>query len=239
MKDLRIGDMVLSDDQGTYTKYYSMGHYLQQASTVFLRVYTESQTKPLEISPDHMVFLEATPLPVPAHSIKVGDVLKTKDGLSKVTSILTISRKGLISPFTLSGTIVVDGIVSSIHTTISGFEGAADGWFYLADHKLIHSHILLHFIYAPHRFICGRLMDCNETLSENGYNPYAQYLKKIHIVAKEKQSVILTICFLAILITQAASFFVLEIVFQNSVALVSAVCIYVGWKLTFSKKSSK
>ena len=231
--------MVLSDNQGTYTKYYSMGHYLQQASTVFLRVYTESQTKPLEISPDHMVFLEATPLPVPAHSIKVGDVLKTKDGLSKVTGIHKISRKGFISPFTLSGTIVVDGIVSSIHTTISGFEGAADGWFYLADHKLIHSHILLHFIYAPHRFICGRLMDCNETLSENGYNPYAQYLKKIHIVAKEKQSVILTICFLAILITQAASFFVLEIVFQNSVALVSAVCIYVGWKLTFSKKSSK
>eukprot|EP00956_Cyclotella_meneghiniana_P043546 scaffold275412_cov73-Cyclotella_meneghiniana.AAC.1 len=110
IKDLRIGDMVLSNDGGSYTKYYSIGRYLEQVQNEFLRIYTETQVKPLELTPDHMIFLEADALPVPAHSIKVGDVVKTIDGPSKVIDVRKIIRKGLLSPFTLSGTIVVDGI---------------------------------------------------------------------------------------------------------------------------------
>eukprot|EP00956_Cyclotella_meneghiniana_P015268 scaffold23212_cov50-Cyclotella_meneghiniana.AAC.2 len=110
IKDLRIGDMVLSNDQGGYTKYYSTGHYLEKAQAEFLRIYTENQVKPLELTPDHMIFREADALPVPAHSIKAGDVVKTIDGPSKVIDVRKISRKGIFNPLTESGTIVVDGI---------------------------------------------------------------------------------------------------------------------------------
>eukprot|EP00956_Cyclotella_meneghiniana_P026989 scaffold59661_cov65-Cyclotella_meneghiniana.AAC.1 len=192
IKDLRIGDMVLSDDRGSYTKYYSRGHYLEKAQTEFLRIYTEAQVKPLELTPDHMIFREVNALPVPARSIKVGDVVKTIDGPSKVIDVRKISRKGIFNPLTVSCTIVVDRIVSSTHNTYPGFEGTDAGWLYLADHKFIHWHTLVHVALTPHRIICGRFMHCDETLNKEGLTPYSGYLKKYHDVAEEKQSTILT-----------------------------------------------
>eukprot|EP00956_Cyclotella_meneghiniana_P037104 scaffold134538_cov38-Cyclotella_meneghiniana.AAC.1 len=240
IKDLRIGDMVLSDDQGGYTKYYSRGHYLEQARAEFLRIYTESQVNPLELTPAHMIFREADALPVPAHSIKVGDVVKTIDGPSKVIDVRKISRKGIFNPLTVSGAIVVDGIVSSTHTTHPGFEGTDAGWLYLADHKLIHWHTLVHVALAPHRIICGRFMHCDETLNEEGLTPYTGYLKKYHDVAEEKQSTILTFCLFLILVAQSAIFLLLEILFQHATVCVSATCVFlIGRKCLFSKDCNK
>jgi hypothetical protein len=108
IKDLVVGDMVLSDEKGTYTKYYSTGHFDGTKLTNFLRIYTELNIKPLELTPGHMVYTASSKLPVPAYSIKVGDVLKTIDGPSKVTFVDKISRKGLVNPLTLSGSIVVE-----------------------------------------------------------------------------------------------------------------------------------
>eukprot|EP00956_Cyclotella_meneghiniana_P044559 scaffold322807_cov76-Cyclotella_meneghiniana.AAC.3 len=239
IKDLRIGDMVLSDDHGSYTKYYSTGHYLEKAETKFLRIYTEAQIKPLELTPHHMVFREADTVPVPAHSINVGDVLKTNDGPSKVIDVRKISRKGMLSPYTFSGTIVVDGIVSSTYTTM-GFEGTDAGWLYLADHKLIHWQTLTHVVLAPHRIICGRFVNCNETLNEKGLTPYSGYLMNLHEVAEEKQSTILTICVLLFVLAQSAGFFLLEILFQHAIVFVSTTCVFViGSKWFFSKNCNK
>ena len=241
IKDLHIGDMVLSNDQGGYTKFYSRGHYLEQAQAEFLRIYTESQVKPLELTYDHMIFREADALPVPAHSIKVGDVVKTIDGPSKVIDVRKISRKGFFSPFTLSGTIVVDGIVSSTYTTMPGFEGTDAGWGYLADHKLIHWQTLTHVILAPHRIICaGRFMLCNDILTEDGHTPYVRYITNLHDVVKEKQSTILAFCVLLFVLAQSSGFFLLEILFQHSIVFVSATCVFVmGSKWFFSKNCSK
>eukprot|EP00956_Cyclotella_meneghiniana_P034885 scaffold109073_cov70-Cyclotella_meneghiniana.AAC.2 len=241
IKDLRIGDMVLSNDQGGYTKYYSILHYLEQAQAEFLRIYTETQVKPLELTYDHMIFREADTVPVPAHSIKVGDVVKTIDGPSKVIDVRKISRKGMFSPFTLSGTIVVDGIISSIHTTMPGFEGTDAGWFYLGDHKLIHWHTLNHnFVFAPHRVICGRFMQCNETLNEEGLTPFSVYIMKFQELAEEKQSTILTLCLLLIIMAQSAIFFLLEILLQHAIVFVSIMSVFViGRKCLFSKDCNK
>lgn len=240
IKDLRIGDMVLSNDQGSYTKYYSIGHYLEQAQAEFLRIYTEAQVKPIELTPKHMIFRETDALPVPAHSIKVGDVVKTIDGPSKVTDIRKITRKGISSPYTFSSTIVVDGIVSSNHITLPGFEGTDAGWLYLADHKFIHWHTLVHVALAPHRIICGRFMLCTDTLNEEGYDHYVQYLMSVADVAKEKQSTILTFCLILFVVAQSASFFLLEILIQHAIVFVSATCVFlIGRKWLFSKSCNK
>jgi hypothetical protein len=90
-----------------------------------LRIHHELNAKPLELTPGHMLFLASGKLPVPAHFVKVGDVLKTAEGPSKVTVIRKIMRKGIANPLTLSGSIVVDGVVSSIHSEESGFKGSS------------------------------------------------------------------------------------------------------------------
>jgi hypothetical protein len=242
IKDLVVGDMVLSDEKGTYTKYYSTGHFDKTKPTNFLRIYTELNVKPLELTAGHMVYTSSSKLPVPAHSIKIGDILKTMDGPSKVTFIDKISRKGLASPLTLSGSIVVDGIVSSIHNEQSGFEGNDSGWIYLAGFKIAHWHSLVHFVHAPHRIMCGRLMMCTETLTEDGLVPFDQYLLNIHAFAEEKQSVVFSILVLLLLVTQTIVFSVLELLLQHAVVIMLGMMSFMigKWfvsKNNFNKKS--
>jgi hypothetical protein len=229
IKDLAIGDMVLSDEKGTYTKYYSKGHLDDKKHTNFLRIYTELNVKPLELTPGHMVYTSLQKLPVPANSIKVGDILKTIDGPSKVTSVRKISRKGLANPLTLSGSIVVDGIVSSIHNEESGFEGNDAGWIYLAGLRIAHWHTLMHFIHAPHRIICGIFMMCTETLTEDGLVLFHQYLVSIHAAAEETQSVVFSVLVLLLLVAQTIVFSVLELLLQHAAEItLAAMCFVIG-----------
>jgi hypothetical protein len=207
-----------------------------------LRIYTEFNIKPLELTPGHMVYTASSELPVPAYFIKVGDVLKTIDGPSKVTSVDKISRKGLVNPLTLSGSIVVDGIVSSIHSEESGFEGNDACWIYLAGFRIARWHSLVHFIHAPHRIICGRFMMCTETLTEDGLVPFDQYLVNIHAAAEEKQSVFFSVLVLLLLVTQTIVFSVLELLLQHYavVIMLGVMCFMVGkWfvsKINLNKK---
>jgi hypothetical protein len=241
IKDLVIGDMVLSDEKGTYTKYYSKGHYNEKKSTVFMRIHNELNTKPLELTPGHMLYLASSELPVPAHSIKVGDVLKTAEGPSQVALIRKISRKGLANPLTLSGTIVVDGVVSSIHSEESGFKGSYPGWIYLSGIKISHWHSLVHFLHAPHRIVCERFMTCTEELTEDGLVPFDQYLVNLHVAAEKKQSVALSVLILLLLVAQTALFSMLELLIQHAdvIKFVVAVACFVVGKGIVSKSFSK
>lgn len=241
IKDLVMGDMVLSNEKGTYSKYYSKGHYNEKSLTEFVRIHNELNTKPLELTPGHMLYLALDKLPVPAHAVKVGDVLRTADGPSKVTAIRKISRKGLANPVTLSGSIVVDGIVSSVHSEESGFEGSDAGWIYLSGVKIVHWHTLMHFIHAPHRIVCGRFMACTEKLTEDGFVPFHQYLTNLHDTAEQKQSVVLSVLILMLVVAQTAFFSVLELLMQHAVVITFAVtCFIVGnWmaSASFVKKA--
>lgn len=73
MKDLQIGDLVFAN--GKYQPVYAFGHHKPDETTLFLQLHTEEET-PLELSPEHLVFLDGNDFPVPAHSIQVGDVLQ-------------------------------------------------------------------------------------------------------------------------------------------------------------------
>ena len=226
MKDLAVGDMVLSDEHGSYSKFYSWGHLNKNVPTQFLRIYTEISTKPLELTHNHLIYKASDDMPVPASSIKVGDVLKTAaDGPAKVTFVKTITRKGILNPFTLSGSIVVDGIVASNHVELPGFSGGQNaGWGYLGPFKAIHWHTFTQVALSPHRVICGYLMSCSDDLTEDGKIPYGAFLHKVHAAAEEKQSVLFTVAVLMFIFVQVGFFQVLELLMQNflAVALVAA-----------------
>ena len=63
------------------------GHHHEDIKTEFIRLYpADILTNPIQLSPSHMIYKAASNLPIPASSIKIGDVLKTVNGTSKVES---------------------------------------------------------------------------------------------------------------------------------------------------------
>jgi hypothetical protein len=121
IKELRIGDQVLvSADM--YEPVYSFGHYHQTVEAQFLKILTSSSMPPLEITKDHMLFVNGRP--VPASLVKVGDQLSLTEPGKTVTveGIEAVSRKGAYAPFTPSGTIAVNGILASTFVAFQNSE---------------------------------------------------------------------------------------------------------------------
>ena len=239
IRDLRIGDMVLSNDSGAYTKFYSTGHMNEMTTVEFLSIFTELRAKPLELTKNHMVFKGSSALPVPAHAIEVGDVVRTTSGMSRVSSICKVTRKGLFNPITLSGSIVVDNIVCSTHSEEPGFEGLDAGWIYIAGHKILHWHKLAQSIHAPHRIICGKFTRCTEKRNEDGLIPFHQFLEKLERTAAVKQSTIFSASVLLVVVTVAALFVVLELLLENATITLACISFVVGYWIMSKKMKIK
>ena len=244
IKDLVIGDMVLSDECGTYTKFYSVAHVDKKAKTQFLRIFTDTSTsKPLEVTSDHLIYKASDALPVPASSVMVGDILQTINGPSEITFINHITRKGFYNVFTASGTMVVDGVVTSNHNVQKGVEGAEvmnDGWLYIFNHKMIHKHTISRIIYAPHRVVCGNFLTCDQDLNEDNIAPaFSRHLEKQYKFAQEKQSAILSVALLIIYGTLGALFSVLEFILQHAIVFAGIVGVWLASKTLNKKEKTK
>ena len=242
IKDLVIGDMALSDEHGTYTKFYSVAHVDKNAKTQFLRIFTDTSTnKPFEVTPNHLIYKAYDALPVPASSVKVGDILQTINGPSEITFIKHITRKGFYNAFTASGTMVVDGVVTSNHSVQKGTEGIEvmnDGWLYIFNHKMIHHHTITRIIYAPHRVVCGHLITCPQDSLEDEFSPsFSQNVGKILDVARDQQSFLFTAFVLATLVTVGALFSMLEfIILQHAIVFAGIVVVWLVGK-KFNRKA--
>ena len=109
--NLQVGTKVLTANG--YQTFYGYVHENHHAVTEFLQIHTQQQQgKPLEVSKQHLVFLNDNTKPVPAHLIRPGDVLQnplSTEG-NVVQKVTTAKRKGIYAPLTTDGTIVVDVI---------------------------------------------------------------------------------------------------------------------------------
>ena len=227
IKDLQIGDMVLSDEHGSYTKFYSFGKWDDVAPILFLRIFTESTTKPLEVTGNHMIYKAFEKMSVPARFIKVGDIVKTADGPAKVTFIKEATRQGLANPLTLSSTMVVDGIVTSNWVEIPAHDGVSFdyGWFTVGNRKIVHLETISRIIYSPHRLICGHLMTCPQNKQGGTFRPaFSSFRKTVQNKALEVKSPAFSCFCVLALVTIGFFFYVIELLVQNVavVALVSA-----------------
>jgi len=109
---------------------------------------------PLKVSPEHTVFVKNAP--VRASQVKVSDML----GENKVSEVKSVKRRGVYTPVTESGDIVVSGVLASSYAAVRS-------------HTPINQHAEAHAFFAVRRLVCAfNFGICEkETYTEEGY-PY-------------------------------------------------------------------
>lgn len=155
IQDLRIGDYVKTGVD-SFSRVYSFGHFEAEVETTFLQIFTKkSLTKPIEISADHMIFVDKEA--IPAGAVKVGHYFTLGNGeLDEVVKIKSVIRVGAYAPFTHTGTIVVNDIVASNYVSFEALSGVLSaGGFKIASYQWI-----AHVVQAPHRLYCTLLSNC-------------------------------------------------------------------------------
>merc|ERR1711915_312241 len=87
---------------------------------------------------------------LPASYVKVGDWLHTDTTEpAQVENVMTVSREGAYAPFTMSGTIVVNGVVSSSYVSLQGTDTLMIGR--MKTHLSMHS--VAHLSTSPFRLL--------------------------------------------------------------------------------------
>ncbi len=146
MENLHIGDSVLtrtSSGQLMYTDIVGFTQFNTDIGYIFVRLETESGHS-VTTTYNHLIFSHEYPQGTSAKNIRVGDriwVKSTSDSmiLSAVVAMKNSTQRGLISPLTMEGSLLVDGVLMSCY----GFEDSLVG------------HRIGHAVYAPMRWLYG------------------------------------------------------------------------------------
>jgi len=202
MESLRVKDQVLVDTEGTYESVYGFGHYSPDQIGTYLQIETTQDKKELlEISSAHLVFAKRQGVSVasaiPASLLKVGDALvmvakndkEQGEEMAIVQKIRAVQRKGLYAPFTPSGTIVVNGIVTSSYVTLQDDSNVLVLSSQEDEIKTPFTHHwLAHISQGPHRFwctyvahtACENYTDDGISIWVNGPLRFSEFLLKQH-----------------------------------------------------------
>lgn len=164
MKDLKVGDKVLTDpkDNTKYQSIYAFAHRVTDTDveTDFLQLETRASDKQvLEITVDHLLYVQGHANPIRAGTIQVGDQLVYNDGNDKpvfvpVTNITRIQRQGIFAPLTLDGSILVNGIKTSVYASPAHPNATEYVEFTGGFSSGISQHTLSHILFSPMRMIC-------------------------------------------------------------------------------------
>jgi Hint module len=183
---LQIGQYVKTQNN-VYTRVYSFGHYAHHIETEFLVFEVldpNNGTSLIEISSQHMIFVENGdhPLtPIPAHDITVGDVLSNQQ---VVISIDRITRQGVYSPLTESGDFMIHPNV-----LISNYVQLIDSKWMIWRNQHTIGHILLY----PQRFFCSYFMNqCHKETYDpvHGYSFYVYWIITISSIINRFGSIV-------------------------------------------------
>lgn len=192
ISEIKIGDYVKTISGGDdidneyYTQVYGFGHFDDNREIPFIQLiyngpheeeeennhHRHNNTQALEVSSKQLIFVSRDSnygqyyYPIRASDIEVGDILSNGN---IVTSINTLSRRGLYAPLTMSGDIIVSGIRSSNYIDILDHNGLYD------------QHIVGHAVFGPQRIYCTYFMNqCKQqTYNSNGYGSWANIIINI------------------------------------------------------------
>ena len=168
MSSIQVGDFV-RDIQGSFTRVYGFHHKDAGMVAEYIQIFFKDSNRPLEISAFHMVIGMAGP--IAASKVAVGDIL----GDQKVTLIKTVQRRGVYSPLTETGDLMVSGIPASNYVDTIGLLPAA------LQASLAHS------LLASRRLFCQwDFDDCvNESYTGGKPNWLLLCLKCLEVLSKQ------------------------------------------------------
>jgi len=173
MADVQIGDMI-NVGPNKFSRVYGFGHRSERIETTYLQLFT-SKTKPLEISEDHMLFVENKGA-IPASAVRIGDNIvlgDTSGAVAMVNKISTIKRTGAYAPFTDAGTIVVGNVLASNYVSLV----TNSAFFQVAGINIVPMHWLAHASQTFYRMACRAGLCKSESYTHEGiskwvYGPY-------------------------------------------------------------------
>ena len=168
MDELQLGDRILSGEDN-FEEVYSFGHFSEEVESEYLQVFTEGAKQPLELSADHMLFLE-NDAAVAAADVSVGDKVMLANGEVRVVeSVESVTRQGVYAPFTESGTVSVNGVKAS------SFVAFQDESFQTP----FSDHVAAHMSQLPQRVLARFGITCN-SFNAAGVNACLEPLMKMH-----------------------------------------------------------
>ena len=123
IQQVQIGDRLLSYSalgKAFYDDVYMLGHKDPSSMATFVSI-TASNNQTIRLTPDHnmVVVRNHKTFEISSQHVLVGDGVIVGPG-GQVASVVTVSTKrskGLYNPYTLSGRIVVDGVLASCHSS--------------------------------------------------------------------------------------------------------------------------
>ena len=189
MEALQVGDYVKIGNGEAYEEVYAFGHRLPQKYAEFVQLHTSAGT-PLEMTGQHLVFVDGKTNPVRADSIKPGDLLRAKGTSVVVEKTELVTRKGIYNPLTSSGTIEVNGITASNYIS---FQKENSEYFELPGGIAIpmSHHDLAHSFMTPFRFYCTSVATCDINDARSGMPVYVsngidllEWVQQQHVVVQ-------------------------------------------------------
>lgn len=119
MQAVAAGDEVRVIENGKTSRVVAFTHKTMEKKGIFYRLNTQSGHT-VRMTGGHYVY--ANGRLTAARAVKVGDELRTVQGVSKVVSVGVEKGVGLFAPHTLHGDLIVDGVV------VSGYSRAVMPW---------------------------------------------------------------------------------------------------------------
>lgn len=198
MDQLRVGDYVLTANnkmtkdsaaEGNmyYERVYSFGHYNPSTKGSFLQLNHE-----LELTANHMIYIQGKGF-IPAGAVQIGDVMisSTKKEIVVHSIRSNISRIGVYAPFTLSGTILVNDILTSAYIALPQ-DDFTSSFFQLGSWSTPFTFQWLgHSYMAPHRIWCFWLGLPDPIKDEEGVSIWAGQSMKMIQWTLQKQPIAL------------------------------------------------
>lgn len=202
LTELEIGDFARVG-YGRFSRVHGFYHLHKDVEAAFLQIKT-SDSKVLELTANHLVFVNGMPLR--ASSLQLGDPL----GQATVVAISKVKRRGLYSPATFSGDIVISGVLVSTYSS------------HLAS-PLVNEHTATHVALTYHRLLCRFHFEfCqDETYNTFGVSRFISPLNSLRGIQQHYPGVLATV----ILITFPVflSLFLLETIITSPFLLGTAL----------------
>jgi len=155
MNEITVGDQVLTGT-GNFEAIYSIDHRDPTKDATFFQIHYKSgkeqddEQQSIELTKNHMIFVDHKTNPVPAKTVTVGDQVLTVDGPCPVTKITTVIRKGVFNPLTADGTIIADGVISSTYSTLTSNSDSIE----IFGYKSISYQDFFKNVLKPYTFLC-------------------------------------------------------------------------------------